>query len=311
MTTMNNFGLPILNRLFVALFVGVGYAKYYIGRITWKSVVTACFAVLLITSLLVFFSKPPKDGNLALNQGYELRNNGKMIAAHDAFEKAYDIFVEQNYPRGMFVSLNALAETDLTYNNHTEALTHFDGALRLAKQYGDRNSQIRLFEKHAELKLLMGRTNAARAHYYDALKIAQDDNLNAKIASLFTKVGNLERGIGNDRKARFAYRNALKGLETAIHKKEEAEVYLSIGTLEDELDNYQAAITSYVTARTILKQQGNIFDEATVLTQMARLEKKLGSIDKAADYYLEAETLLASIGRTEAMRSVKSEAASL
>lgn len=298
----------IFNQLFVALYVVMGYTKYYCRHITWKSAATASFGGVLIISLLIYFGTPPKNGNAALNDGYEFQNQGKIKQAHASFQQAYEIFNEQRYGRGMFVSLNAMGDIDLTNNNYTEALTHFDGALRLAKQYGDQKSQIRLFKKHAEVKLKMGRINAARAHYYDAIKIAQDEKLNRDIGSLFTHVGNLERDIGNDQKARFSYRNAMKSLETANYVEEEAHLHLNMGTLDGGLDNYQAAISSYSIARKLFKQRGSVFNEATTVTHMARLEKKLGSPEKAVNYYNEAATLLASIRSSKALQSLKNEA---
>lgn len=309
---MSNQANTIFSRAFVALYVLYGYLRHYMSRISMRSFVAGIlvFALLFGYGINLFLT-PKLSGNDALNRGLDLRNEGRFNAAHDAFEQAYQIFREEGYGRGEYITLRHLGETDLIRSNPQEALFHFDQALRLAQNYNDLDAQISLFIKHADIKLRLNRFDAARAHLYDALKIAQDAGKNNDVGMLFTRVGNLERDIGNDRRARFLYRQAMESYLAEKNINGEANLRWNIAILESGLENYQNAINGYLAARELYKTGNDTYGEANVLRDMARLEKKLGSERMAATYYNEAATLYASIGRTNDVNALKNEAAEL
>lgn len=309
---MNKPVTAIFSRAFIAGYVLIGYIRHYITRVAPQTAITVTVIVILLSGVAInSYLKPRITGNDALNRAYDLKNAGRLNAAHKSFDHAYQIFSSENYGRGMFVALRNLGEMDQRLSNPQEALFHYDAALKLAQQYNDTNAQIDLFVKHADIKLLLKRVDAARAHLYDAIKIAQDTQNNNVIGALFTRVGNLERDIGNDRRARFAYRSAMQHYAEHQNIKGQANLHWNIATLDSILENYDDAITGYVTARDLFKTGNDIYGEATVVKHMARLEKKFGSEQKAASYYNEAATLYASIGKNEEVISLRNEAAGL
>lgn len=309
---MSNTIAVIFSRAFVAVYVILGYLRHYAARVSLPSALTGALIVMLIAGFsLNMYMTPKPSGNDALARGLDLKNAGRFNAAHDAFEEAYEIFKVENYGRGQYVALRNLGDMDLVRSNPTEALYHFDLALRLAQQYNAIDEQIYLFIKHADIKLKLNRFDASRAHLYDALKISQETGQYDKVGMLFTRVGNLERDIGNDRRARFSYRNAAQNYAEHRNTKGEAALQWNIAVLESNLENYDAALAGFIGARELYRSDNDTLGEATVITHMARLEKKLGSQQQAAAYYNEAVTLYSSIGKNEEVSAIRNETADL
>lgn len=296
------------NKIFVSFYVLMGLFSHYFSKMTYKKVTLAIVIITIVASPL-FFNKTNRNlkGNDALNNGYDQVNRGNRVKAHEHFHQAYLIFEKQQYSRGVYLSLKLLGDQDVQLKNFNEALTHYDGALRIAQFLKNEKTQIELLKKHAEVKLQLGNVNAARAHYYDAIKISEDIKAFDQAGLIFTNVGNLEREIGNDRRAGFAYRNALKAFEKRQNSQGQANLYWFMGTLDDKLGNIDQALISFENARNIYKSTSNIFNEATVIERIAKIKVENGQKDEAFKYYNEASILFSSIGKTIALERIKQQ----
>lgn len=305
---MKSLFLNTFGKIFIAVYVTFGYLRHYLSELTLKRVLTALVILSLLFSVVLNFKfNDNMKGNDYLNQAYDYQNSNRNILAYKSFEQARIAFNEGKNARGILVATSNLGDIDMNNENYTAALGNYDTALRFAQFLNYQPIQISLLKKHAQIKLKLGRVNAARAHYLDAIKIAQDINDIEEQGILFTNIGNLERDNGNDRRARYAYRNALKAYGDNEVLKGQASLHLQLANLETSFENYDTAITSYIIARNIFRVNNNTYDEANIIKQMARLETKRGQIEQAEKYYNEAATLYTSIGKTEDLDNIKNE----
>lgn len=305
---MKSILVSTLGKFFITFYVMICYVRHYMFKFTIRRVLTFIILIAVFVAIVLDFGLQVKlTGNDHLNQAYDHQNSNRNTLAYTSFEKALQAFNDEKNARGVLVSSSFLGDIDMNNENYGVALAHYDQALKFAQFLNYEPRQINLLKKHAELKLKLGRVNAARAHFLDAIKIAQDTNNIQEQGIIFTKIGNLERENGNDRRAKYAYRNALNAYGSNKKLKGQASLHWQLANLETSLGNYDIAINSYLIARDIYRQNNNIYNEANIFKYMARLETKRGQLDQAEIYYNEAATFYASIGKISDLDNLKNE----
>lgn len=223
-----------------------------------------------------------------------------LFNKHDSsiyhFEKAREIYVKDNYWRGIISADNKIAENLSGTFELEEAMKLAEEAYQMADEHlGSWDiEKANALNNIGNIHYLTGRHERALQEYEEALNIANHEIHDEVLFSAPTSLG-----IGNVYFGKHQYEEAFRHFQTALETnirilgKEHpyvANSYLSLGNLYRNKGSYNLATEYYERALKINKKVfgENHPDVATTYVGIADIYKNKGTYDLALQYYRQA-----------------------
>ena len=180
-----------------------------------------------------------------------------------------------------------------------QALAHYEAALRLARETGDRRHEADLLVRLGDLHANAGRLEQAEADQTRALGLARDLG-DARIeANALRGLGVLDDFRGRYAQARRRYEDAIAVARRAGHLRDEGGILGNLGLLHANQGHMDEARTHFEASLAIAERVGDRQWAGNALSNLGLLHQVTGHADEARDKLSAALSIARDIGHAQ------------
>ena len=182
-------------------------------------------------------------------------------------------------------------------SRYEQALRHFEQALRLSRETGDRKEVAASLNNIGLIHRIQGRYEDALAHYRESLAVEREIGNRRGIASSFNNVGSVYLSQRRFEKALAQYRKALAVHRELKYESGVADVLNNMGIVRREQGNYEGALQHYRQSLTIKRKQGDKRSITYTLNNIGNVYRDQQRFSEALHHYRQALRLNRAIDR--------------
>jgi tetratricopeptide (TPR) repeat protein len=191
-------------------------------------------------------------------------------------------------PWWRMVNAGNLGSSYVMLGRTQEAIEHYQQALAIARETGNRSSEGTLLGNLGNSYAGLGRTQEAIEHYQQALAIARETGNRSSEGTALGNLGNRYRDLGKTQKAIEHDQQALAIARETGNRKNEGTLLGNLGECLTDLGQTQKAIEHYQQALAIARETGNRHAEGLFLGYLGQCFADVGQTQTAIEYYRQA-----------------------
>lgn len=244
-----------------------------------------------INDLLPLYQKHPDPLLQAFTyneQGLLLQLDSRYHDADTSFQKAEQLFAQQDHPQGQAMARNNQGLNFFRQGDLSQAIQLFEASLHIKEKAGIKRGMGETLINIGFLHRRLGHTQPMLESYQRALELFQAEGNELGIAQVQNHFGLYHSSMGAYRKALQAYRGALESFQKLGMKREQARATNNIGKLYNDLGDSERAILFLQKALTMRREAGDQTHEITTLMHLGNAYAQEDQIDKAQSLYSEA-----------------------
>jgi tetratricopeptide (TPR) repeat protein len=213
--------------------------------------------------------------------GHVEYHSGRMSEAHAHFEGALDIYHELGNRRSEGIIFDNLGLIHAQHGRMEEARGHYETALGIHRELGNRRSEGIVHDHLGTLHKNQGRMEEAWAHYEAALEIHREVGNRRSEGIVLDNLGNLHALQGRMEEARTHYEAAL-GIHRELGSRRSEGLALDhLGNLHYHQGRIEEARTHFEVALVIARELGDRRMESTSLNNVGCLHLNQGRMEEA------------------------------
>jgi predicted ATPase/class 3 adenylate cyclase len=193
-------------------------------------------------------------------------------------------------------ALTTLGAASFTSGRVDEARAHFQSALAIHRDVGNRHDEGDVLGNLGDLHKEQGRKDEARSHYESALAIHREVGDRRGEGRVLGNLGNLHQEQGRMDEARAHLESALAIHREVGDRRFEGSVLGNLGAVHSTQGRMNHARAHYESALAIDREVGNRRGEGRVLGNLGILERRQGRMDEARAHYDAALMLARDVG---------------
>jgi CHAT domain-containing protein/Tfp pilus assembly protein PilF len=179
---------------------------------------------------------------------------------------------------------------------YPQALEHYQQALVILREVGDRAGEGRTFNNIGGVYNKLGQYPQALEHYQQALVIRREVGDRVGEGTTLNNIGRVYDSLGQYSQALEQFQQALVILHEVGNRRGEGTTLNNIGLVYNNLGQYLQALEQYQQALVILREVGDRAGEGTVLNNIGGVYNNLGQYLQALEYYQQALVILREVG---------------
>jgi adenylate cyclase len=192
----------------------------------------------------------------------------------------------------------------LMHGHFAEAVQHYEAALAIYEELGDRASQALTIGTIGIVHFNKTELPQALDHFQRALAIYQDIGDTARVGHMTGNMGNVYYQMGDHALAMEHYRNALHVLKQRGDRKGEAWVMGNLGILLTDTDDYGAALQHYHDALALHEELGSKVGMANAIHSIGTVYGSLSDYPRALEYFLRSLAICEEMGDVDGIARV-------
>ena len=224
---------------------------------------------------------------------------GQAESAAEHFEQALVLFQQVGDRVGQIRALNHLGIAERRLGRPRPAAEHYTGALTLSRLTGDLPGQARALNNLATVEELLGRHRAAAAHYAESLVLARQLGDRTGQAHVLANLGEIDAWSGRYESAVHYLGEALALFRQLGSLVGEADVLDSLGVLHTRVGRPAQAAGHHHEALAIRRETGHRNGEALSLNGLGEAAQAAGRIADALTHHDAAHRIAVDIGDRE------------
>jgi predicted ATPase/Tfp pilus assembly protein PilF len=245
---------------------------------------------------LAILRSPPLCGRVARVLGEAEQFAGRPLEARQHFEQALGVAREAGDRRAEGVVLGNLGILDQIQGRMGEARERFERALALLRDAGDRRLEGVALRNLGLLHQNQGRTEEARAHYEEALATHRQVGDGRSEGIALANLGILHHEHGRMAEARAHFEQALAAFRQVGNRRAEGVVFGNLGNLDREQGRLDEARAHFERALVIHREVGNRRSEGIALGGLGTLHQVQGRLEDARAHYETAVAIHRELG---------------
>jgi two-component system NarL family sensor kinase len=244
------------------------------------------YIFLNLFSLSILFSQ--ETDNPYFNKAKEFKYENKLDSSYQYFQKAIELYGQQNDSIGIALSYNYLGLISNSYNNRKDALNYFYKAIKINKNIKNYDGLIGNYNNLANYYLKED-INLALKYYQEAQKLLPNNIKDKKSAIINMNIGIIfssrEEEFFNYDSAIYYYLNSLESFKAINDSVNIAALHHNLGFLYEEKENYDASKNSFAKAIEIRKKLKDKYGIASSYMGMGNVLLKQKKHKESLEYY--------------------------
>jgi signal transduction histidine kinase len=204
------------------------------------------FILLNIVSLPILFSQETE--NFYFDKAKELRYDNKLDSSYHYFQKAIDLFGQQEDSVGIALCYNYLGLISNSYNDRKDALTFFYKAIKINKSLKNYDGLVVNYNNLANYYVSED-TKLALKYYQEAQKLLPVRKRDKKSAVINMNIGTIfslnDPEFFNYDSAIYYFLNSLESFKAINDSAKLSSLYNNLGILYETKENLKAALDNY------------------------------------------------------------------
>jgi tetratricopeptide (TPR) repeat protein len=225
---------------------------------------------------------------LLVQNGHLLHFSGQTPKALTHFEQALSIHREVGDRRAEGLVLGNLGGLHHEKGKVAEALTHYERSLAIAREVGNRRNEGHVLSKLGTLHKEQGRIAEALTHFEQAIAIAREVGNRRSECVVLGNLGGLHLEHGRIAEALTHYEQALAIAREVGDRRSEGLGLAGLGVLHQDQGRIAEALTHYEQAIAIQREMGNRRNEGVVLGNLGDLLYNDGDLSAAEQHLQQA-----------------------
>lgn len=269
-------------------------------------------AVLFLFACSIGYAESNKRGFRLLNEALELRSRARsrsdLQKAKEKLAQAVRIFQEVGDHGGGRMAAARLAAMYADEGAYSDAIEHYELALRSARKTNDVKSQAAILTETGRVFREQGRYNEAAESYQRALDILRPGEDTGARAEALAGLGIIHRNWGRYADAMKCYLDALSIARRAGDPRAQAQGLTNLGDLHKDWGRYAEAEDYYKTSLRLARETGDRRGVARLLINLGDIHVYRAEYRKALEKYRETLALYERLGiSTRPIRSAIGE----
>lgn len=207
------------------------------------------FLIYILTNLLCLsVTLSQETENHYYDKAKELRYENKLDSSFEYFQKAIELFDQQNDSVGIALCYNYLGLISNSFNNRKDALNFFYKAIKINKSIKNYDGLIGNYNNLANYYVKED-TKLALKYYQEAQKLLPPKNRDKKSAIINMNIGYIfsskDPEFFNYDSAIYYYLNSLESFKAINDSVNLSYLYNNLGVLYETKENLKAALDNY------------------------------------------------------------------
>lgn len=255
--------------------------------------------------MIPIINNSPEDSNKVMALNYlstelvEINLDTSIILSNQSLSIAKKI----NWPKGIAISLNTLANLELHKGNYPPSLGLFIESLKIYQTLNDPNGIATVLANIGNLYLSQDKNDHALKYYQEALDIVKKTKDKKLESSILLSIGTLYNGKKNYSLSLKYFQKAIKIAEELKNEKYKAIILSNIGNVYQNMGDYANSTYFYKKSLEYAEKTGNKYGMSINYTNIGDNYYKTGDWLKAEYYAKLALNIDEEMGALDEMKS--------
>ncbi|CAN1210115.1 hypothetical protein TUMEXPCC7403_07960 [Tumidithrix helvetica PCC 7403] len=233
-------------------------------------------------------STPKSPAETLFNQGAEQYKASQFEAAIQTWQKALQLYQQQNDAKGELSVLDAIGLAYRSLGNHKQAIVYCQKQLVIARKLGDRVAEANALGNLGNSFRSLGDYGKAIESHQQGLLVRQAIKDRAGEGIVLSSLGNIYFNLGNYNKATEYLEQSLQIAEEVKNKIGVVLARATLGAISSAQEDYKEARKHYEQSQIEAQKIGFIEAEGNALNNLGGIYHVNGDFQKAIEYYQKA-----------------------
>ena len=239
---------------------------------------------------------PEQEATLFYYLGQAQDVLGKKSEALDHYQQALTIYREVGDRISEGSTLNNLGLVYDSLGKKSEALDYYQQALVIGREVGDSRGEGVTLNNLGSVYNSLGKQSEAQDYYQQALVIGREVGDSRGEGVTLNNLGLVYDSLGKKSEALDYYQQALEIYREVGDRRGEGVTLNNLGSVYDDLGQKQEALDYYQQALEIYREMGDRRNEGVTLSNLGSVYNSLGKKPEALDYYQQALVIGREVG---------------
>ena len=212
------------------------------------------------------------------------------------FQQALDIKVEFGDRYSQASTYHQLGRVAQALREYEQARAHFQQALDIFVEYGDRYSQASTYHQLGSVAQALREYEQARAHFQQALDIFVEYGDRYSQARTYHQLGRVAQELREYEQARAHFQQALDIFVEYGDRYSQASTYHNLGMVAQALREYEQARAHFQQALDIFVEYGDRYSQASTYHHLGSVAQALREYEQARAHYQQALDIKVEFG---------------